>query len=132
MCAVEVIWYGERGIVNSIVDGLKRGGLEIIQTFLGSVLWANGAAQDWIKDVKSVQLMVEVGLGQFGDPDLIIVCNTGENVPHVIFLEAKITSYARSAELDSSSKINRQLTLKYRFVQSVIVHKSVFDWACAK
>ena len=119
MCNIEVVWYGERGVVNSIVDGLRRGGLSTIQEFLRTIQWLGGKCPAWINDIKRVKLIVEIGLGQFGDPDLIVVCNTGDEQPYVVFVEAKVIPYRASAEIPSPSRINRQLTLKYRFAQAL-------------
>ncbi|MBL8796762.1 MAG: hypothetical protein JNM56_22875 [Planctomycetia bacterium] len=122
----EVVWYGERGVVNALVTDIAQRGagtVPAVQQLLGSaVQWAGGTSPAWINDIARVALVVEVGLNDFGDPDLILVCWTGPNKPQVVFLEAKVVPYLGSALKNSggmvagfNSSINGQLSLKYRF-----------------
>lgn len=59
--------------------------------------WADGATPAWIDEVTSVAFLVEVGLGDFGNPDLVLVCQTPDPLPYVVFVEAKVTTYLDSA-----------------------------------
>lgn len=124
---VSVIWYGERGVVNSAVAGLERIGAPGIATLLQSVEWAGDHTPPWLEKIADVSLIVEVGLAQFGNPDLIIVCRLADDqLPRVIFLEAKVIPYLQSALPNSqgmregfNSSINGQLSLKYRFSRAL-------------
>lgn len=84
-------------------------------------------------DVSHAHLIVEVGLADFGDPDLLIICRTRSGMIHLVFLEAKAQSYTDSMQQTSplraakwgmeqdgfNSSINGQLTLKYRFANAL-------------
>jgi len=120
---LKVTWYGERGIVNSIVVGLQRAGVSNAIALLNAIQWANGVGQSWISKIQSIELIVEVGCSHFGNPDLIMVCRTDEERPYCIFIEAKVIGYEDSAKSNKTgidnnkqfnSSINGQLSLKYR------------------
>jgi hypothetical protein len=131
----QVYWYGERGIVNAAIAHLMRSGkvIERVKLLLNAVFWADAKQPAWIADVAKVSLIVEVGLADFGDPDLIVVCETQKNKQFLVFLEAKVGSYTDSMQSTShcgparwgmeqegfNSSINGQLTLKYRFAKAL-------------
>ncbi len=131
------IWYGERGIVNSIVNhvsGQEDAG-ETVARLLDAVAWADGGKPSWISRIAQVNLIVEIGLADFGNPDLVIVCRTtGDQRPHCVFLEAKAICYQFSMGSNSSgmspgfnSSINGQLSLKYRFAKALANSLSTKD-----
>ncbi|PQO30758.1 hypothetical protein C5Y96_14970 [Blastopirellula marina] len=117
---VKVSWYGERGIVNAVVAGLINAEVAGVIAFLNQVEW--GGEPPHLEEITSVELIVEIGCGEFGDPDLIIICKSGEEVRLVTFVEAKVISYEVSAGSNQlgmrvkgyNSTINGQLSLKYR------------------
>jgi hypothetical protein len=136
-----LIWYGERGIVNSIVAQMGRsevGFVNEVKKFLGAVQWADGNPAGWIDQVDSAHAIVELGCGQFGDPDLIIVCDECGGEKRVVFVEAKATTYRESMMLNRdpgmksagyNSSINGQLTLKYRLAEAVVAaNKNDTEW----
>lgn len=121
-----LIWYGERGVVNAAVAFLVEQNAPI--AFLKCVHWANGSIPPWLERVKNVKFVVELGLAEFGNPDLILVCESaGEPRPYCIFLEAKVIPYNASAMSNSqgmtqrgyNSACNGQLSLKYRFAKAL-------------
>jgi len=130
----QVYWYGERGIVNTIITHLTRNGdaTDGIKMFLSAVLWADGRVPVWVETTQSVTLIVEVGLADFGDPDLLIVCRT-PSATKLVFVEAKVVSYIDSmqstvpsagarwgmTQIGFNSSINGQLSLKYRFARAL-------------
>jgi hypothetical protein len=125
--------YGERGILNSIVTHLHRDSSfpNVTKKFLKAIKWAKGAKQEWIEKVSDARIIVELGLAQFGDPDLIIVCKTHEGEIHCLFIEAKAKTYEESA-IDNeqgmaipgyNSSINGQISLKYRFAKALNAFK---------
>ena len=120
---MSIQWYGERGIINSLVTQLSASGVEAGIAFLKCIQWGDGQSKDWLLRVTSITYIVEVGLSDFGNPDLIIVCtskdSTGSVRRHIIFVEAKVVTYQESFEKGGPSSINRQLTLKYRFAQAL-------------
>ena len=126
----EIIMYGERGIVNAIVAYLMdpTASIERCREFFSVINWGeNNGKIDWISRLQNVDAVVEVGLGQFGDPDLIFVCTLNDHTKKYIFIEAKVVPYVISAISNSegmrtrgfNSSINGQLSLKYRFVQAL-------------
>jgi hypothetical protein len=134
MFDTQVFWYGERGIVNAVIAHLARGNAltEGMSSILRSITWADEQPPSWLADILHVNLVVEVGLADFGDPDLIIVCETSEG-KKLVFVEAKVVSYTDSMQSTSASigtrwgmmqpgfnsSINGQLTLKYRFAKAL-------------
>src|SRR5688572_23558241 len=132
--SVDVVWYGERVIVNALVTDLRSkpdsDRLAAIKALLGAIGVADGrkaaAAWEWIGQITSVKFLVELNCGQFGSPDLIVACETASRGPQVVFLEAKIVPYLGSAMPNSSgarrgfnSAINGQIALKYRLAAAL-------------
>jgi hypothetical protein len=130
----QVFWYGERGIINAIIGHLTRSGDATlsVRSLLSAVLWASGQTPEWVERINSVTIVVEVGLADFGDPDLLIVCHTSK-ATKLVFIEAKVVSYVDSMQSTSpsvgsrwgmtqigfNSSINGQLSLKYRFARAL-------------
>ncbi len=130
-----VFWYGERGIINAVVANVStsRDFIGSIKDVLAAIFWGTGNQPFWIEELSDAHLIVEVGLADFGDPDLLIICRTASGMIHLVFLEAKAQSYTESMQRTSSlreakwgmeqdlfnSSINGQLTLKYRFANAL-------------
>lgn len=130
-----VIWYGERGIINAAVAHVRRSDnfVGLVRNLLAATYWGTGRRPSWIETLSDARLIVEVGLADFGDPDLIIVCRAEAGLSYVVFLEAKAHSYRDSMQSTSPSRaakwgmkqdgfnssINGQLTLKYRFANAL-------------
>src|SRR5579859_3108739 len=73
-----VFWYGERGIINAVVAHISTSGNFIgshqepsQRNMLGN--WTPAVLENELSDAR---LIVEVGLADFGDPDLMMVCRT--------------------------------------------------------
>ncbi len=132
-----VTFYGERGVVNSIVLRLEKD-IKLAHGFLTIIRFYNGQPPSWINKIKSVHYFVEISFGEFGDPDLIILCEDHEGDKHLVFIEAKLVCYDTSAvdlrntgnkstssagnkAVGINSRINAQLTLKYRL--SLVLQK---------
>ncbi len=121
-----VTWYGERGIVNAVVTKIKSNPVSNVRNLLEAVRWADSGCPNWISEVNSVHVCVEIGLAHFGDPDLILVCKTEQGVK-CVFVEVKVIPYCfsmRSNDLGMeesgfNSSINGQLSLKYRFAKAL-------------
>ena len=119
-----MLFYGERGIVNGIVLDIKD---DIIKqrAFLKAIKFADGSTPEWIDNVTRTDFIVEPSFSEFGNPDLIIIAYETDNKKHVIFIEAKVCSYEDAAveksipyKNSTTSKINFQLALKFRFVEA--------------
>lgn len=128
------IFYGERGLVNGLVLELN-GNLDLTKTFLKNIRFCSSAPPAWIDNLQAVNFLVEPSFSEFGNPDLVLICDCLEKqglTRHVVFLEAKIVKYDDSAvPLKESgakdiqginSRINAQLTLKYRLAR-VLKHR---------
>jgi hypothetical protein len=121
----ELIYYGERGVVNSLLNSLTR--RNQMRSFLSLIDWADEIKrEDMFLPVESSKTIVEVGLNEFGDPDMIIITEDVEGEKKFIFLEAKVGSYTENAINNQlgmitgyNSKINGQLSLKYRFAKAL-------------
>lgn len=125
-----VVFYGERGIVNSIILDMKDD-LYKQKSFLNCIRLADNSYLDWVDKLESMKYFVEPSFSEFGSPDLIIKAKTSDNKNYVIFVEAKTDTYEKSSvELAPTglpasgydgigSKLNVQLSYKYRFVEAL-------------
>lgn len=131
-----IIFYGERGLVNGIVLDMQNN-VEALKKFLQSIHFCGGTIPAWTDKVRSVSYFIEPSFAEFGNPDLMILCDCSDE-KHLIFIEAKVSSYIEnSIDIESikeyidnykdpnqsksssvfigiNSKINSQLTLRYR------------------
>ena len=119
-------WYGERGIINALVSYLASEPEERVPALLAAIKWADGATPRWIANAGRAVMLVEWGLADFGNPDLILVCDTASGA-RCVFLEAKVGPYLSSMKPNAggmrdpgfNSSINGQLTLKFRFASAL-------------
>jgi len=128
---LKIVPYGERGLVNALVIDLLQ--TETFRTrFLNSIHFEYGN-HEWRKEVMNLTLWIEPSFSEFGNPDLILICEcANENRKHVVFVEAKTALYRDSAipirEADGeqdvppaiNSSVNGQLTLRYRFAEAFV------------
>jgi hypothetical protein len=129
--ANRIIWYGERGVVNALVTDLAslgEGTVAAVQALLGAVCWCGGSPPGWVDEITGVTFLVELGMGQFGNPDLILACSTrSAPSPRVVFVESKVVPYLGSAMSNAgsmrvagyNSSINGQLVLKHRLAHAL-------------
>ncbi|MEN6325758.1 MAG: hypothetical protein ABFD18_06090 [Syntrophomonas sp.] len=120
-----MLLYGERGLVNSIVLEINDN-INLIRKVFDATKLGDSREFNWANDIEKVDFWIEPSFGQFGDPDLIAICNCTGNSKYLVFFEAKTVPYEDSAvSLEEkyfpgiNSRINAQLTLKYRFVQAL-------------
>lgn len=125
----EVIYYSERGMVNAIcysIQQYKSAGFHFIKK-IKNTKGEQIFEEEKLKDIKSIQVFNEFSFGQFGDPDFILKINF-ENESKLLFIEAKVGTYANSAKdtdcingsyENNASRINFQLRLKKRFVDAL-------------
>lgn len=126
----EIIFYGERGIVNGFVLDVSEN-IEKMKDILRHIHWVKKTDTSWIDDVDKIQYIVEPGFGQFGQPDLIVICDLINKNKYFLIIEAKADTYkASSNELKDmrksgfNSSINGQLALNYRFVKALELYFS--------
>lgn len=129
---VNVRWYGERGILNALVTDLAQADdIVRVRNLLHCIEWPL-PEQNWIPEISSADFLVELGLSDFGNPDLIIVCRV-EQTTKVVFVEAKTIPYSASAGDNRqgiaapgyNSTINGQLSLKFRFAHALAARDGV-------
>jgi len=123
----KIVRYGERGVVDTLIHFLVENFES--KKFLQSIRWADGSSKEWITSIESVSWILEISLNRrsgFGDPDIMIVCETQDRTPYFVFIEAKVDTYEKAASPNSkgmvegyNSKINGQLSLKYRFCKAI-------------
>lgn len=120
-----ILFYGERGIVNGIVLDIKNHPSKQ-KGFLKAIRFAGGNSPEWIDNITGADFIVEPSLSEFGNPDLIMIAYEPDNKKHVLFIEAKTHCYQDEA-IDktssfnirgSTSAINFQLALKFRFAEA--------------
>jgi len=124
-------FYGERGLVNAILFNLLKENnkeenilfLETMKNFVGKSIFD-------ASKIKSIDYFLEVSLSQFGDPDLMMKLVDEDGIIHMIFIEAKQTTYEDASYKLSdnqpnmlpdgfSSYLNVQIGLKYRFAKTL-------------
>lgn len=125
----DIIFYGERGIINSIVLDIKDDigkGIDLLK--LIKYAHSNSSIKPFDEEsIKSIRYIVEMSLSQFGSPDLIIIAEMHNEKKYIFFVEAKLCSYIDSSIScvglksfqNNASKLNVQLALKYRFVKAL-------------
>ncbi len=128
-----IVWYGERGVVNALVTEWAAGDggpAEAVRTLLQKAVRWCGDTPSWIADISKVTFLIELGMGQFGNPDLILVCHTAPaESPYVVFFEAKLVMFLESAmknagsmaALGYNSSINGQLVLRHRLIHALSI-----------
>lgn len=89
-------FYGERGIVNGLVLDIKAD-LRRLKAVLKAINWCKPSSHAWIKQIKSAIYFVEPGFAQFGQPDLLIICEVENGPKHFLIIEAKAMPYKASA-----------------------------------
>jgi len=69
---MNITFYGERGLVNSIILDMGSD-LSKQKQFLRSIKFEDNSNRNWIDKVTDFHYIVEPSFAQFGNPDLIIV-----------------------------------------------------------
>ena len=130
----EVVFYGERGILNSIILD-TQGNIAKQKQLLRSIVLADRSKLNWVDDVYLVRYFVEPNFDEFGNADVIIEAIARNSEKYVLFVEIKINSYEYSAltmepikEMDNEyfpksyrnncDKLNIKLAILYRFIQA--------------
>jgi hypothetical protein len=83
-----VLWYGERSIVNAVVSHIARSATPAaaVRALLEEVICADGGRPSRGGRVSDARLIAEIGLADFGNPDLLLACRTeGEELPYLVF-----------------------------------------------
>jgi hypothetical protein len=103
---VDIIFYGERGVVNGIILDIKDD-IHKLRGFFRAIDMADGGKLDWADDVEKCVFFVEPCFAEFGNPDLIAKVETSAQNKYVLFIEAKLKCYD-----DSSIEVDRFLLPK--------------------
>jgi len=99
---MSLVWYGERGVLNALVVALAARPDEAEQwrSLLEVVMWVGGNKPPWVTTkFDSVNVIVELGLSDFGNPDLIVVAKDENGETNLFLVEAKIQRYDVTAAL---------------------------------
>lgn len=130
----ELVFYGERGILNSVILDMQ-GDISKQKQFLRSIVLADKSRLEWIDDICTVKYFVEPYFDDFGRPDLIIEVTTLNDEKYILFVDVKIDTYKNMAlkmdQLENKNneylpasynenceKINVKLAILYRFIQA--------------
>ncbi len=127
MDGVNLHFYSERGIVNSIIFWIsKQNNKEKICELLKTIMDKENKQIFNEDDFDSLDIYDEFSFGDFGSPDLILKIITKEKA-YLLFIEAKVGTYMNSAAENvaindivyeaNASKINVQLSLRKRFME---------------
>ena len=130
---VKLHFYSERGIVNSVIFWMSNAPKEKIIKLLKGIKDKKG--DSIVENYKKIDIFDEFSFGDFGSPDLIIKVKSKENT-YVFIIEAKITTYD-NASIDNNkdcivyknnaSKLNIQLSLRKRFIESIRVKDNISE-----
>lgn len=123
---VNLHFYGERGIVNSVIFWMSNAPKKRIIELLKGIKDKDN--HSIIEDYDEIDIFDEFSFGDFGSPDLIIKVKFKEKT-YVFIIEAKITTYD-NASIDNdnngsivyknnASKLNIQLSLRKRFIEKI-------------
>ncbi|HHT95760.1 MAG TPA: hypothetical protein P5064_05230 [Clostridia bacterium] len=125
----DILFYGERGILNGILMDIYRNreSCKKVNKFFGAIKLLNRKEVPW-KNITSCKWLVEPDLSEFGAPDLIAVLES-DGKKYALFIEAKLDKYTKSSfHLPQkvspasvkrySSRLNVQLSFRYRFVEA--------------
>ena len=125
----EICFYGERGIVNGLVLDIWED-LNLIRSVLQTIDWCKPSEHGWIDNLTRAVFLVEPGFYQFGQPDLLTICDIGDGSKRWLFIEVKSTPYHASSMSNQkgmtvngyNSSINGQLSLDYRLALALAIH----------
>ena len=126
MSTENLIFYGERGIVNGLVLDIRKD-LELGKVFLKTIDWFGLGETNWTENLEDITFLVEPGFSKFGQPDLVLICRLRDGSKRWLFIEVKAIPYQASAMKNSkgmsqkgfNSSINGQLSLNYRLAMAL-------------
>ena len=123
---VNLHFYSERGIVNSIIFWMSNAPKKRIIELLKGIKDKDN--HSIIEDFKKIDIFDEFSFGDFGSPDLIIKVKS-KGKTYVFIIEAKITTYDNASVdndsddkivyKDNASRLNVQLSLRKRFIDEI-------------
>jgi len=97
---MELHRYGERGLVNAWVESIARASdPEAAMDRCLARLVQLGAEPRVVEigPIQDLRVYVEPSLSRFGDPDVVVLFESGAHGPQVLFIEAKTTPFLDSA-----------------------------------
>ena len=130
----EIIFYGEKGLLNSIVLDIQ-GDIAKQKQFIRSITLADKSKLPWVDNVCTVKCFMSPPLDQFGNSDMIMEAITTNDEKYVLFIvattstyqntslflnqiEGKNNDYLPATYINNCEKMNVQLALLYRFVDA--------------
>lgn len=138
MSDVNIHFYGERGVINGIILDIQNNKAKI-DRFFNTIRLLGTDKLPWDSGVKNCSWLVEPSFAQFGNPDCIAVFESAGK-KYTLFFEVKLKSYesssisigpemikktikSKEAYKGQSSKLNVQLSFRYRFVRAFELHR---------
>lgn len=120
---MKIIAHDEDSMTNLFFSEIHR--LEKIEKFLGLIKWRNFSGIPF--NIAEVELHQQVNLSEFGKPDAMIIVTDKEEQKHIVIVEVKLDTYLECCVTNENgkfnnefnSRLNNQLTLRYRAMQSV-------------
>ena len=92
----EIVFYGEKGILNSIVLDIQ-GDIAKQKQFIRSIILADKSKLSWVDSVHTVKCFMAPSLDQFGNPDMIMEAVTTDGEKYVLFIVTTTATYQNSA-----------------------------------
>lgn len=83
---MKIYSYSERGMINSLMYNIGED-KELLKAFIKLISLPESID---IENADDFEIIIEQSLSQFGDADLIIIANYGNNEKKVLFFEAKV------------------------------------------
>lgn len=138
MSDVNIHFYGERGVINGIILDIQNNKAKI-DRFFNAIRLLGTDKLPWASGVKNCSWLVEPSFAQFGNPDCIAVFESAGK-KYALFFEVKLKDYesssisigpemiqktikSKEAYKGQSSKLNVQLSFRYRFVRAFELHR---------
>lgn len=130
---VDINFYGERGVINGIILDIKND-IDKTKGFFSSIQLLGTDNLPWRNGVENCAWLIEPSFAQFGNPDFIAVFESSGK-KFGLFFEAKLNDIENSclsivpgmlkdAYKGNSSKLNVQMSFRYRFVQAFLLRRN--------
>lgn len=121
---MKIVAHDENSLTNLLFTEIHRH--EKIRPFLEAIKWTNFPGLPF--EVKEAELHQQINFSEFGKPDVLMLVSDAAQQMHVIIVEVKLGGYLESCSYGlengkfnnrNNSKLNNQLTLRYRFMKSL-------------
>lgn len=119
---MQIIAHDEDSMTNLLFSELHR--CDLITDFIKKIKWRHHKITPF--EVKSLEVHQQINISEFGRPDLILIITDMNDKFHILMIEVKLGTYLDACLTNVSNKfdgrnnsrLNNQLTLKYRAIKS--------------